>query len=118
MDQSKGAYNDQTVRVTALQCAIQTHAQCDGLPDGVIEEARDFYLFLSCKDPVIDGINGTYEEEEDVMDPEAAIHDLLDALDATFSEPGADLPVGSIISFREARRELDRKAMQQWEQND
>jgi len=56
MDQSKGTIlnEDQQVRMACIQMAQQLSSKANGYPDEAIGIARDFYLFLTGKDPLVD----------------------------------------------------------------
>lgn len=63
MDQSNEALTpDFQLRVTAIQLAIQANNHPEGWPAECISVVRDFYLFLSNRDPVLDVIG---KEEDD-----------------------------------------------------
>lgn len=88
------------MRITAIQLALQNAALPTGDTLETIQDARDFYRFLSKQDPVVDNIY----QLEPVTDEDFAafMADLNDEPEET----------AEIIDFRSARRGLDAKAVQ------
>lgn len=88
------------MRITAIQLALQNAALPTGDTLETIQDARDFYRFLSKQDPVVDNIY----QLEPVTDEDfvAFMADLNDEPEET----------AEIIDFRSARRGLDAKAVQ------
>lgn len=66
MDQSKANTEDMGLRATVLQLALQANAREGGEPYFIIEQAREFYLFLTGRDPVVDlGVPPDDDDPED-----------------------------------------------------
>ena len=61
---AKDDFTDLDVRVTALNFAQVANQHPDGMPSAVLSDARGIYLFLSGKDPVVDGVNGTLDQSK------------------------------------------------------
>ena len=74
-------HDDTTVRLTCLQLACQIEVGPNAYTPEAIQNARRFYLFLSGRDPVVDGIgviNLVDEDGEVVGDKTTAEIILLD----------------------------------------
>lgn len=69
MDQSNEAVTpDFQLRVAAIQLAIQANNHPEGWPPECISVARDFYLFISNRDPVLDVIGNVEEDNVILLD--------------------------------------------------
>lgn len=88
------------MRITAIQLALQNAALPTGDTLETIQDARDFYRFLSKQDPVVDNIYDTTPYTYD---------ELADLMGDLFEEPQE---TAEILDFRSARRGLDAKAVQ------
>lgn len=59
---------DHELRVYALQVALNAHVGHD-YPEGIIDQAREFYSFLKCDDRILDRNNEPTEDEESNVIP-------------------------------------------------
>lgn len=68
LDQSKGPYSDQDLRIFAVNTAVtaMSYLGAEGFPEDIPANARALYLFLSGQDPAIG------ETYMDISEQEAA----------------------------------------------